>query len=98
MLANRARGDVLLTIDGRPVVLRLTLGALAELETAFDCASLADLSARLQAARPSDLLTVLAALVRGGGGEGDVGALARADIDPAEAARAIVGAFEPGFR
>lgn len=94
MSANRVRGDVLLTVDGKPVVLRLTLGALAELETAFDCASLADLAARLEAARPSDLLTVLAALVRGGGGAGDAGALARADIDPGQAARAIAAAFE----
>jgi hypothetical protein len=94
MLANRARGDAALRIDGRPVTLRLTLGALAELEAAFGCASIDDLAVRLKAGRAGDLLIVLAALVRGGGGDGDADALARADIDPVAAAQAIAKAFE----
>lgn len=94
MLANRARGDAALRIDGRSVTLRLTLGALAELEAAFDCASIDDLAVRLKAGRAGDLLIVLSALVHGGGGDGDVDALARADIDPVAAAQAIAKAFE----
>ncbi|MEQ1810694.1 MAG: GTA-gp10 family protein, partial [Terricaulis sp.] len=44
---NRARGEVLLEIDGRQVRLCLTLGVLAELEAAFDVVSLNQLGERL---------------------------------------------------
>ncbi|MEN9874686.1 MAG: hypothetical protein RL186_1583, partial [Pseudomonadota bacterium] len=34
-LPNGARGESVLHVDGRPLILCLTLGALARLETAF---------------------------------------------------------------
>lgn len=89
---NAARGEVLLEIDGRPQRLCVTLGALAELEAAFDVASLAELGERLAQLTASDLITVLAAL--SGAGAAD---LARASIDPKAAANAVAEAFRAAF-
>jgi hypothetical protein len=71
----------------------LTLGALAELETAFGVMGWAPLSDRLRALSPGDLLTVLAALLRGGG-EGEAAtALPDAPVDFREAVDAVAKAF-----
>ncbi|TBW40987.1 gene transfer agent family protein [Siculibacillus lacustris] len=68
-MANRRRGEVEALVDGRPVVLCLTLGALCELETAFGVDDLAALAARFASGRLSarDILRVLACGLRGGG-------------------------------
>lgn len=92
MLANKARGEVLLDIDGRPHRLCVTLGALAELEAAFDVASLTELGERLAQLTASDLITVLAALSGSTAAE-----LAHADIDPSAAAKAVAEAFRLAF-
>lgn len=89
MLANPARGEVLLTIDGAPAKLCVTLGALAELEGALDVASLSELGERLGKLTASDLLIVLAAL-----SGRSVADLARAVIAPKEAAQAVAAAFQ----
>jgi hypothetical protein len=94
---NTARGETALIINGTPRRLCLTLGALAELEGALKCASLAELESRLRAASPADWLIVLQALLRGGGEYAIAANLARADIAPGEAARAIAEAFERGL-
>ncbi|MBB4007311.1 hypothetical protein GGQ71_001574 [Rhizobium taibaishanense] len=67
--ANRRRGEVEAVIDGERRILCLTLGALAELETAFAADSLADLAARFSTGKLSsrDLIRILAAGLRGGG-------------------------------
>lgn len=71
MPANRRRGEVEAILDGRPHRLVLTLGALAELETAFAVADLTALAERFEAGRLSarDALAILAAGLRGGGAE-----------------------------
>ena len=89
---NTARGEVLLEIDGRPQRLCVTLGALAELEAAFDAASLGELGERLAQLTASDLITVLAALSGTSTAE-----LARADVDPKAAAQAVAEAFRLAF-
>jgi hypothetical protein len=68
-MANRRRGDVEAIFDGKVYTLRLTLGALAELEDAFNVTDLVGLAARFENGRLSarDLLRVLAAGLRGGG-------------------------------
>lgn len=91
-LANSARGEVLLEIDGRPQRLCVTLGSLAELEAAFDAASLSELGERLAHLTASDLITVLAALSGTSTAE-----LARADVDPKAAAHAVAEAFRLAF-
>ena len=94
---NKARGEVLLAIDGRARKLCVTLGALAELEAAFDVASLGELGERLAQLTPSDLITVLSALVGGGGEPMSAAELAAARIDPKAAAATVAEAFRVAF-
>jgi len=96
-IVNRARGEVLLEIDGRPRRLCVTLGALAELEAAFDVVSLNELGERLAQLTASDLITVLSALAAGGGEAVSVGELASSRIDPKAAAEAVAEAFRAAF-
>jgi len=91
-MPNRRRGDVALMLDGRAHTLRITLGALAELEDAFGAPDLPALAARFAQGRLNarDLAAILGAALRGGGHgltdaeaaalspDGGVGALAEA--------------------
>ena len=89
MPANRARGEVVAVLAGRQRRLCLTLGALAELETAFAAEGWEALADRLRGLTARDLTAVLAALLRGGGEEpGDLSAIALG-----EAAKAVAAAF-----
>jgi len=92
-LVNTARGETILEIDGRPQRLCLTLGALVELEGAFDAHGFADLGEKLAALSASDLIVVLAALTAGGGEAKNTAELANARIDPRAAATAVAAAF-----
>lgn len=67
--ANRRRGEIEAVIDGERRILCLTLGALAELETAFAADDLQDLAQRFASGRmkASDLIEIIAAGLRGGG-------------------------------
>ncbi|MEE4186854.1 MAG: gene transfer agent family protein [Roseobacter sp.] len=67
-MANPWRGDVELTLDGETHVLRLTLGALAELEAALGEQSLVGLVERFEgnAFSSADVLALLAAGLKGG--------------------------------
>ncbi|MEN3792948.1 gene transfer agent family protein [Fulvimarina sp. MAC3] len=69
MLVNRRRGEVPAVIDGTERRLCLTLGALAELEAAFQASDLAELAVRFDSGRLSarDLMIIIAAGLRGGG-------------------------------
>lgn len=73
-MVNRHRGEVPLMVAGAALPMRLTLGALAELEDAFRVDSLPELGERFAAGRLSarDITRILAAGLRGaGGGLGD---------------------------
>lgn len=94
---NKARGEVLLAINGQERRLCVTLGALAELEAAFDVVSLSDLAERLAQLTASDLITVLAALTAGGGEAISTHELAAARIEPRQAAAAVAEAFRAAF-
>ncbi len=92
-----ARGEVGIVIDGIERRLCLTLGALAELETAFGCTRMSELVARMRALSAGDIMVVLAVLLRGGG-EADVAeGLKAADVSPGDAAVAISEAFRLGL-
>ncbi len=69
MAANRRRGEIAAIIDGQERILCLTLGALAELETAFAVGDLNALAERFSTGRLSahDLTRVVGAGLRGGG-------------------------------
>lgn len=80
MAANRRRGEIAATIDGRERVLCLTLGALAELEAAFAVDDLGALARRFSAGSLSarDLMRIVGAGLRGGGmavGDDEVAAM-----------------------
>ncbi len=67
--ANRHRGEVEAIIGGERRILCLTLGALAELETAFAADNLVELAMRFSKGRLSakDMIRILGAGLRGGG-------------------------------
>ena len=88
--SNRARGEVVCTLAGEPRRLCLTLGALAELETAFGLDGWDELAGRLRRLSARDMAAVLAALLRGGGET----AVDIARIDFREAAEAVAAAFQ----
>lgn len=96
-LCNKARGEVVLAIDGRERRLCVTLGALAELEAAFDVVSFQELGERLAQITAADLIVVLAALTAGGGDAMTTAELAAARIDPQRAASAVAEAFAAAF-
>lgn len=80
MAANRRRGEISATLDGKQYRLCLTLGALAELEDAFGAQDLNALAERFASGRLSakDMLEIIAAGLRGGGEKlaaGELGAM-----------------------
>lgn len=92
--ANRVRGEALVRLAGEERRLCLTLGALAEIETALNVSGVAGLAERMRALSARDLMAVLAALLRGGGEGALADELDRAAIDPVEAAEAVARGFE----
>ena len=91
-MANPWRGEVTLIIDGQAHELRLTLGALAELEAGLGEDTLVDLVARFEgtACSSRDVLALIVAGLRGGGWMGTARDLLAAEIEggPLVAARA----------
>lgn len=91
-MANPWTGEVELKLDGEPHTLKLTLGALAELEAAMDADSLVDLVRRFDEKRFStrDVLALIVAGLRGGGWRGSAKDLVAVEIEggPISAARA----------
>ena len=102
-MANPWRGEVALVIDGDRHVLRLTLGALAELEAELGERSLVDLVARFESVGCSsrDVLALIVAGLRGGGWQGSSRDLLASEIEggPLGAARVaaqlLARAFTP---
>jgi hypothetical protein len=82
-MANRHRGEIEASIDGRPHTLCLTLGALAELEDAFDGVDMIALATRFSSGRISarDALRIIGAGLRGAGHSISDDDLARLRID-----------------
>lgn len=102
-MANPWAGEVTLVVNGAPVVLKLTLGALAGLEARLGADSLVGLIERFEGGsyRAADLLALIHAGLLGGGWQGTEADLAEADIGggfahaAAVAARALALAFAP---
>ena len=100
-MANPWRGEVALVIDGQRRVLKLTLGALAELEQVLEAGSLVDLVTRFEGGGFSsrDVLALVEAGLRGGGADVNAEDLLRAEIDggPVAAARAAAELLARAF-
>lgn len=90
---NGARGETAAMLAGAERRLCLTLGALAEIETALELESVGALAERMRMVSGRDLMAVLAALLRGGGERELAADLDRAAIDPREAAEAVAKTF-----
>ena len=83
MPVNERRGEIAAALDGREYRLCLTLGALAELETALGVADLSALADRLGEGRIAarDMLQIIAAGLRGAGHAIDVDDVAQMRVD-----------------
>ena len=92
-MSNGIRGEARAMLAGVERTLCLTLGALAEIETALGTRGFAELAERMRSLSARDLVAVLAALLRGGGEVETAETLGRAAIDPKEAAEAVARAF-----
>ncbi|SDW48748.1 gene transfer agent family protein [Roseicitreum antarcticum] len=81
-MANPYAGEVALWLDGKRHVLRLTLGALAELEAGMGADTLVALVERFDGGQFSsrDVLALIVAGLRGGGWRGTADDLLTADI------------------
>lgn len=92
---NPYRGDVSLTLNGKTQVMRLTLGALAELETDLKTGSLLELVERFETGAfcATDLVALLLAGLRGGGADFNRSTLNDAVIEGGAVAAAQAGAL-----
>ncbi len=101
-MANPHAGEVGLVVDGEERVLKLTLGALAELEGELGAGTLVELVERFEAGRFStrDVLMLVVAGLRGGGWRGSSRDLLSAEIEggPVAAARAAGMLLARAFR
>ncbi|PIV76666.1 MAG: hypothetical protein COW55_00735 [Rhodobacteraceae bacterium CG17_big_fil_post_rev_8_21_14_2_50_65_11] len=101
-MVNPHAGEVALVLDGEAHVLKLTLGALAELEDRLEADSLPALVERFEAGRFAvrDVLALLCAGLRGGGWDGTPVDLAQAEIEggPMQAARVAARLLFLSFR
>ncbi|WP_317055018.1 gene transfer agent family protein [Roseovarius rhodophyticola] len=100
-MANPYAGEVALVIDGTRHVLKLTLGALAELEAGLEADSLVALIKRFENGGFStrDVLALIVAGLRGGGWTGTAEDLLSAEIEggPVGAARAAAALLTRAF-
>ncbi|MEO0681857.1 MAG: GTA-gp10 family protein [Pseudomonadota bacterium] len=93
-MANPVRGEAAITVEGRARRMRLSLGALAELEAAIDAGGLAALAERFEggAFTTRDLIALLGAGLRGGGWDVSDRELANMEIEGGAAGAARAGA------
>ncbi len=90
---NRVRGDVALSLDGVERRLRLTFGALAEIEAGLGVRDLAEMGARIGRLNARELRLVLAALLRGGGEDEVAAGIDETRVHLPSAAEAVGQAF-----
>jgi hypothetical protein len=95
-MANKARGESELEAGGRLFRLRLTLGALAEIEDGLSLNDLSEVEARLKKLRAADLAIVTAALMRAAGHDMTPIDVLRLPADLPELVRAVSEAFSMG--
>ena len=100
-MANPWAGEVAIVIDGETRAMKLTLGALAELEAGLGEASLVALAERFETGRVSsgDVLALIVAGLRGGGWRGGAADLLSVEIagGPVAAARAAAELLARAF-
>lgn len=93
-MPNPFRGDSELVAGNKRYTMRLTLGALAEIEDGLGLKSLGDIAARSHSLATSDIAVVASALLRGGGHNISADDVMTLDADLGAIVRAIAGAFQ----
>lgn len=100
-MGNPYAGEVSLVVDGERHVMKLTLGALAELEAGLGERSVADLVGRFEgeAFSARDVMALIVAGLRGGGWRGRAEDLITAEIEggPVVAAQAAARLLAAAF-
>ncbi|MEM0923462.1 MAG: gene transfer agent family protein [Pseudomonadota bacterium] len=93
-MVNPARGEVALVLDGQAHAMRLTLGALAELEARLETESLVALAEKFEQGRVSsaELIALLSAGLKGAGSQ-----VAEADVASGQIEGGAVGAMRAGL-
>ncbi len=82
-MANAHRGEIEAVLDGKPLTLCLTLGALAELEHAFGGEDMLAIAERFETGRirAEDAIRVIGAALRGAGNDISDAQVANMSID-----------------
>ncbi|MGV6800757.1 MAG: gene transfer agent family protein [bacterium] len=93
-MTKTERGDVSLDIDGQTLNLRLTLGALAEIEEALRVDDLTSLVQRLSNPSTNDILVIVSILARAGGTPLPLDLLRNKKINLKQVLSAITASFK----
>jgi len=93
-MSNKARGESEFLAGPERFVMRLTLGALAEIENGLGLKSLSDIGDRLKTLGTNDLAIVASALLRGAGFSLSPADVLKLETDVGSLVRAITDAFD----
>ena len=93
-MTNKVRGDSEFLAGAEKYIMRLTLGALAEIEDGLGLHSLSDIAQRLKQLSSGDLAVVAAALLRGGGHDIGPSDVLRLATDIGTLVRSVGDAFD----
>jgi hypothetical protein len=92
-MTNTVRGDSQLVAGGKSLVMRLTLGALADIENGLGLGNLGDIAERMKSPATRDIAVVASALLRGGGFDLSPEDVLGLETDVGSLVEAITGAF-----
>jgi hypothetical protein len=93
-MPNKARGESEFLAGTERYVMKLTLGALAEIENGLGVSSLTDIAGKLKSLGTMDLATVASALLRGAGHSFSPAEVLKLDTDLGTLIGAITDAFD----
>ena len=93
-MPNKVRGENEFLAGAERYVMKLTLGALAEVENGLGVSSLADIAGKLKSLGTMDLATVASALLRGAGHNISPEQVLKLDTDLGTLIGAITDAFD----
>jgi len=93
-MTNAIRGDSELVAGGKSLVMRLTLGALAEIENGLGLANMGDIAQRMKSPATKDIAVVASALLRAGGFDLSPDDVLALETDVGSLVGAITGAFD----
>lgn len=93
-MMNKLRSEAVIHVDERAVPLKLTLGALAQMEEALGAKTLVELVAKLANPSASQLILIINIMAKAAGGSGDEISLQKGDLNLREAMGVISTLFQ----